>query len=37
MPTSNYDDAVMNALRKRLWSAAFKFASELHEENDSLS
>ena len=37
MPTSNYDDAVMNALRKRLWSAAFKFARELHEENGSFS
>lgn len=37
MPTSNYDDAIVNVLRKRLWTEAFKFARELHEQDDAVS
>jgi hypothetical protein len=37
MPSSNYADEIMNELRKRLWAAAFKFARELHAQDDALS
>jgi hypothetical protein len=34
LPSSNYDDKIVNGLRKRLWSTAFKFAREVREENE---
>ena len=34
MPSSNYDDKIVNALRKRLWNTAFDFAREVREDND---
>jgi hypothetical protein len=37
MPASNYDDRVMNDLRKRLWKTAFDFGEEMHEQGDALS
>jgi len=37
MPSSNYDDAVVNELRKRMWKTAFNFAKEMHEDADALS
>ncbi len=34
MPSSNYDDRIVNGLRKRLWKTAFDFAREVREDND---
>lgn len=36
MPSSNYDDAVVNELRKRLWNTAFEFGREMHAQDDAL-
>jgi len=33
MPASNYNDEVVNGLRKKLWSTAFKFAREVREDS----
>ena len=37
MPSSNYNDKIVNDLRKRLWNEAFKFARELHRDDLTLS
>ena len=34
MPSSNYDDKIVNELRKRLWKTAFNFAKEVRADND---
>ena len=37
MPSSNYDDKIVNRLRKRLWNEAFTFGRELHTEGLTIS
>jgi len=37
MPTSNYDNEDINALRKRLWNEAYDFARELRAQHHALS
>ena len=37
MPSSNYDDKIVNQLRKRLWAEAFKYAKEQHAHGSAIS
>ena len=37
VPSSNYDDKIVNDLRKRLWKTSFDFAREVREDNDGES
>jgi hypothetical protein len=34
LPASNYNDKIVNELRKRLWYTAYKFAREVREDNE---
>jgi hypothetical protein len=37
MPSSNYDDRIVNELRKRLWKTTFGFAREVRDDNEGKS